>query len=190
MGIRWEPQKINHLHEQMMDWMLANPQRPLKEMAPVFNVSVPFIYMLVNSALFQQELNRRHAELWGEIRVELKDKLQAAAHASLDKVLDALQAPECTSDFALSAMDKVTSKLGYGPARGAAGGQAPAPPVQVNVTINRGLLAQARAAMEAPRAAPASALEHDRGPCPREPEPVQSVGRGPVPVPVPVRGNL
>lgn len=154
----WNPEKstkvqvkrINWWHERFIDWLIANPNKHIREAAVEFGVTPQWLYMLKNTDMFQDEWRRRsraHSEaLTGTIR----DKAFALAEMAIDgataRVQEQLAHGVLTTREALDIVEVTMRRFGYGEGKGA-GGAAGAP---ANVTINLGLLspdqiAQARA---------------------------------------------
>lgn len=137
----------------IIDWMLANPGRPLKECAAELGRAEGTIYMITETDLFRTHFAQRRAAFTQAHDSELRTKMTALASKSLDiltevvdKKRDAIPVAHLTN-IATSALDR----LGYSPNKPAA-----APGVTVNLpgsnptlvtSISREELEEARTAM-------------------------------------------
>ena len=113
-------QKMSHKHEAILNYIIANPTIKLGDVAGHFEVTFAWLSTIIHSHAFQDQLQRRHDELFdSHILQDLGDKLNGAAHASIDAYLE--KVPNLTADQLISANDKILGRLGYG-ARAPAGG--------------------------------------------------------------------
>lgn len=140
-----EIKNISHRHDQIMDWLIANPALPLSACAAEFGVTQPWLSCIIHSDLFQAELKRRQQEVFGEVALTVKDRITALAHDSLRRLHEKVIVEE-RLDLLTDTADLALKALGFGPQPGR-----PAM-VQVNVnqpmTVSKDVLAEARARME------------------------------------------
>lgn len=141
-------QYISHTHDQIIDWLLANPNLPQSICAAHFGYTEPWLSTLIHSDLFQAKLQERQAIIFGEVAASVKDRITALAHDSLKKLhekVSTMENPEHligTSELALKA-------LGFG-------GQLGRPGVQINHfnggqttnVVTKDVLAEARSRMQ------------------------------------------
>lgn len=155
---KFNPRTISWWHEALADWMLLNPDKPMKDAAQVFDVTPTYVYMLKNSDSFKAYWKKRREAFVArvdasseEILGSLRDKLGALAETAVDalqaRMEQAVQAG-AASNIPLAEVretaDMALKKLGYGAPTAPAGGN--------NLTINIAnpdLLAAARAKMQA-----------------------------------------
>lgn len=158
-----EVKKISWWHEQLVDWMLLNPDKRLKDAAVVFGVTEQYIYMLKNSDTFKEYWARRRATREGklddgapQLLGSLQEKLSTLAEMSLDQMLEQIElnSPANRAGHSNIAHDELRDtaemalkRLGYGAPAVANGPAQPGTP-QVNVTINANLIAEAREKMK------------------------------------------
>lgn len=159
---KYNPKNLAWWHEALADWMLNNPDKPMKDAAVAFNVTPTYIYMLKNSDTFQAYWKRRRERVEAgveqtaeEIGGTIRDKLAALAEASLDalnsRMEDIMLAGKHSNvpiGTVLETADLALKKLGYGmpaPGTGQGGG---GPNTTVNVTVSADMLAEARAKMQ------------------------------------------
>jgi hypothetical protein len=130
-----------------MTWLLLNPDLPLSACAVHFGVGQPWLSTLIHSDCFQARLREQQERLFSGVTAEIKEKLTAAAHLSLDRVMERL-AVTADEGFILNANDKILKNLGYGAPRV---GPQPGPTINniiVNGPIDREQLARARAQID------------------------------------------
>ncbi len=143
------PQKLTTTHEAILNWLVANPGRSLKEGADLFGYTQSWFSTMVNSDLFQAELAKRQADFRGRLNATLTQRLQTVAHVALDKLATMVEGSE-DKDFVLEVSDKVLHRLGFAPQsnRNPAGPIASGPLFQTNLYISKDDLHAARAIME------------------------------------------
>lgn len=100
-------------HEAILQYMIANPTQKMSLVAAAFRVTPAWLSTIVHSDAFQDQLARRHDELFDVAVVqELGDKVTAAAHLTIDEYLE--KVPTLSADQLISASDKLLGRLGYG----------------------------------------------------------------------------
>lgn len=106
-------QKMSPKHEAILNWILANPTCKYSEVAGHFQVSQPWLSTIIHSHAFQDQLKRRHDELFDVAVVqELGTKLNAAAHMTIDEYME--KVPTMSTDQLISGGDKILNRLGFG----------------------------------------------------------------------------
>lgn len=156
---------ISWWHEQLVDWMLLNPDKPFKDAAKVFNVSINYLYMLKNSDSFQAYWNYRRSqrersldEKMPELFGSLQTKLASVADMSLDQILQQLErneklaevdAPSLSTEELRTVADTALRRLGYGIVPSNNSSSTPgAPNINVQVNVDAAALAAAREKMQ------------------------------------------
>lgn len=144
-------QQLSPTHVQIMDWILANPHRSLGECAVTFGYSQAWLSQIIHSDCFQAMLAEKQVELFGEVRLTVKDRIIGLAHESLRRLTEKV-AVESDTDKVINAADLSLRALGFGakaaPAAVGAGGMQ-----QNNYiigTVDRETLDRARALMSKP----------------------------------------
>lgn len=133
-------QKVGWWHERLADWMLANPDKSLKDAAPIFNCTVTTIYLIHNSDAFREHWAKVSGAVSKGIADPIVEKCRAAAEVALDELIPKLTLPGTTPEMLLDTANTLLQRLGYS-ANANGGG----PAVQVNVnTVNPAALAAAR----------------------------------------------
>ena len=138
---------LSNKHEMIMNWMLVNPDKSLRECADTFGISQSWLSTLIHSDIFQAQLAARHEGIRARIADTIPQKMRVAADIGIQKLAEKLEESE-DPDFILDATDKLLHRMGYAPARvGAPAPQSGSGNVQNNFYVSAGDLAQARETM-------------------------------------------
>lgn len=92
-------QKLNHRHQQLVNWLLLNPDKPLFHAAKELNYSPDHVSAVVRSDAFQAVYKERLHELGDYVAVATVDKLQAATDVALERVTERLFEGNFTEEF-------------------------------------------------------------------------------------------
>lgn len=124
--------KMLWYYSAIIDWMVANPGRPLKECAEHVGRTQATLSVIINSDMFKAALAQRKASFQTHHDLGLIEKTTRVASAGLDAILDTLDKRRDKIPLAdLNAVtDGALQRLGYG--------VKPQPGVQVNVQNNGG----------------------------------------------------
>jgi hypothetical protein len=164
-----ELKNISVRHDQIMDWLIANPALPLSACAAFFGLTQPWLSSIIHSDLFQAELSRKKEQVFGEVALTVKDRLTALAHDSLKRLHEKVVVEDSTG-LLIDASDMALKALGFGaPKVQTAGGSINIGTLNV---VNKDILAEARARMEG-----RPAIEHSPGAAPQIPLNVQQAER-------------
>lgn len=144
--------RLNHTHEQMLNWLVMNPDRSLRELADHMGYTQSWVSTILHSDLFQLALKDRQLSVAARVVGSIPEKLRRAADIATDKLADMVADSE-DPEFILDATDKILHRMGYAPqsARNPAGspGGLSANTQQNNFFIQAGDLAAARELMQA-----------------------------------------
>lgn len=136
----------------IIDWMIANPGRPLKDCAAELGRGESTIYMITETDLFRTHFQQRRAAFSQAHDSELRTKMTALANKSMDILTEVLEKKRDTvpvaqlTTIAVSALDR----LGYSPNKPAATGvtvNLPGSNPTLVTSISREELEEARTAM-------------------------------------------
>lgn len=146
----FELQRISHTHDQVMNWLILNPEKSLRECADHFHYTQTWLSTLIHSDVFQAKFRERSDAVFGRIMIDTKAKLEGLANMVTEQLATQLEANQ-DKDFTLDAFDKIMHRAGYAPASA----RNPAPQQQTNVFIgvDKDLLAAARNNMNKPQPA-------------------------------------
>lgn len=138
---------LNHRHEAIALWLLANPDRPLKECAAQLGYSQSWLSIIINSQAFRDYYGKMREEMDGPEIISLREKLTGLAHMTVERLAEKAQHVEDPSKL-LEIADKALHRLGYAPSRGPEPAQASVTNQQNNYyVVDKDLLSQARATM-------------------------------------------
>lgn len=105
--------KVSHIHECIINEMIADPTRTITELAEIFGYSTSWMSRLTNSDSFQARLAERRQEVMDpSIRARLKDKLETVTIVALDSIQRKLESPEASAEFAIASLGIVQQGLG------------------------------------------------------------------------------
>lgn len=110
---RFELKNVSHTHEAIMNWMLVNPEQPLRMCAAHFGYSQAWLSSLIHSDLFQARLKEKQDAIMSNIAGDITSKLKVTADLALDRINTQL---EISSDprFNLEAAKLALTHLGFG----------------------------------------------------------------------------
>lgn len=108
-------QKISHRHSMIMNWMVLNPDRSLKECADHFKVTQPWLSTVIHSDVFQAEFQAKLQNIHNHCAQSIPEKLRVVADIALDKLAGCVANSE-DPEYILDAADKALHRMGYAPA--------------------------------------------------------------------------
>lgn len=106
-------QKVSFKHEAIIDYILANPNAKLREVALHFDVTPPWLSCVIHSDCFRQHIAARRDEISSPVLIELHERLASVAHLALDRLNDKIPVLESVKDLKEVA-DMALDNLGYG----------------------------------------------------------------------------
>ena len=113
-GNRLDLTKLNHRHEQIVNWLIMNPDKSQGECARAFGYTEPWLSRLISSDLFQAKLRARQGQL-GDACVHLmENKLRHLANLSLDQSIRLVESGKCSERFLGETRDSVLARIGFG----------------------------------------------------------------------------
>lgn len=129
---RVQLQNISHVHDAVMNWMIANPHRNLKDCAAEFGYTQSWLSTMVHSNLFQAALKEKQGQVFNGIADSIADKLAAGADIGVAKLVEKLETSE-DPKFIKETTTMMLEKLGFGAQTKVTGaGQVNNGPVQQN----------------------------------------------------------
>lgn len=104
---------LNHLHEAIMNWMLANPGGTLVDCARHFGVSSSWLSLLKGSDLFKARFKEKQELIFTQLAADIPAKLTAIAEVGIDRLQDVV---ETSTDprVILETTKMALSSLGFG----------------------------------------------------------------------------
>ncbi len=133
-----ELQRINHRHEQIINWLIANPDRPLGDCAREFEYTQVWLSQVIHSDAFQALYTERARELHGMVVHTLKDRLVGLAVAAMDRSQELLETHTGSERFVGEITKTALGALGM-----EGGGKQAAQKVEVNVLVGAETIAAA-----------------------------------------------
>ena len=107
--------KMSITHHAILDWLLLNPEKPMRDCAAHFRITQAWLSCVVQSGCFQAELAKARAQIQMHVTQELPMRLQGVAHVALDRIAQHMET-STDADFALKALDTAMKGLGAGKA--------------------------------------------------------------------------
>lgn len=105
--------KVSVTHEAIMDWMVLNPEKSMRECAGSFGYTQAWLSSIVNSAAFRARLAEKRGEILSVVALGLPEKLTGIAHAALDNLARELDR-NGDAELAMKAADLALRGLGVG----------------------------------------------------------------------------
>ena len=121
-------QEMAPVHEAMMNWVLENPEKGLREMSAYFGYTMPWLSRVINSDIFQHALRQRQDAIFTRIADDIPTKLRGLADVAIEKLGAKLEASE-DPRFIRESFDSVMEHMGIKP------GSVPAISQQNNVFV-------------------------------------------------------
>lgn len=107
--------EVRYSHAAMMEMILENPSISQQQLAIHFGVTPGWVSQVVRSDAFQAKLHEKREELFGPLAATIREKFEAVAAASLDKILEKLSSPlPVTDKFLIESAQLAKDALGYG----------------------------------------------------------------------------
>lgn len=85
------PKKLNWWHTQIVDWMLGNPEKKLRDCAAALGVSQPWLSTIIHTDIFQNYAQSRMAQHHLLVSNDIIGKAQALADLSLDVLTERIE---------------------------------------------------------------------------------------------------
>lgn len=114
MGNPSPVKKLNDVHVQIMDYMMAHAGCTLEQIsAACGGYSIGWLSQIINSDIFQAQLKERQQECWGDVRATIKDRVENLAHVSLKRLEERVPI-ETDLDTVRNVADLALKSLGFG----------------------------------------------------------------------------
>lgn len=134
-----ELKSLSHTHVAIVDYMLANPQIALGDVAKHFGYTQPWLSQIIHSDAFQNMLKEKEGHVFHHTVLPIREKMTQVAHMALDKTLHLLP-QETEVRTASEIAGDMLDRLGYGSKPVGPGG------VQVNIQQNNMVVPNTNAA--------------------------------------------
>ena len=107
---------VNWWHEAIIDWMLSNPEKKLRDCAEHFQVTQSWLSVIKNSDCFKALWEARRSGYSHHVDQTLSEKLSTVAELALDAQMDKLESmgPLMEMDDLRKVGSDAIKALGYG----------------------------------------------------------------------------
>lgn len=106
--------KLSHRHQQIVNWLVLNPDRSLTDCARFFGYTLPWLSLVVHSDMFQAVYQARCQEV-GQLAVHsIANEMGALTHEVIEKSREKIQAGQASERFLGQVLDTSLRALGYG----------------------------------------------------------------------------
>lgn len=112
---KYSLKRISHVHDLVMNWMLLNPQKSLRECSEYFGYTQAWLSTLIHSDIFQARLKEKQELVFAQVAQSIPRKLTAVADVALEK-LGEMVADSTDPEFVLDVADKALHRMGFAPA--------------------------------------------------------------------------
>ncbi len=110
-------QRVSIKHDAILDYLLVNPAQKLGEVAKKFDVSAPWLSVIIHSDAFQAKLAEKDGICFSTTIVPLREQLMGVAQVGVEKLGECLENASAVSDkqFIADTTDSILKNLGYSP---------------------------------------------------------------------------
>lgn len=152
-----EIKTVSVRHNEIMDYLMANPTRRLGDVAAHFGLTPAWLSCVIHSDAFQNLLKEKQDIAFHHTILPLREKIEHTAHRALDRLADMIEMETETTTLNKVANDSL-ERLGFGSKPHGGGINVFNGPVQINGEL-RSELEEARALIGAKSSAAPKALE-------------------------------
>jgi len=109
--------KVSIRHDAILDYLLIHPAEKLGDVAKHFNVSQPWLSVIIHSDAFQAKLAEKSGECFSTTVLPLREQLMGVAQVGVEKLGEVLENASPVSDkqFIVDTTDSILKNLGYSP---------------------------------------------------------------------------
>lgn len=133
----WSPKKMRAWYDSLVDFILANPDMKLNEVAAHFNRTPQTIYMVTGSDAFKAKLAARRAEFREALDEQIVEKNMKVANVALEAIAERIEDDRDKRKIPIATIgdlaDKALNRLGYSPK--ALPGSQPGAPGSLTVVV-------------------------------------------------------
>lgn len=107
------PGKVSFKHNEIMDYLLVNPNVKLADVAAHFGFTPGWLSQVIHSDAFQTLLREKQGYAFHSTVLSVKEKMENIAHQALDKLSDSL-ANENDAETLSGIAGNMLDRLGFG----------------------------------------------------------------------------
>lgn len=137
-------------HEELLEFMIANPRASLQETSMFFNVSISWISIVKNSDAFKELWAKRRPEHFSRVSAGVSERLTALTEVTLDALTNKVEQETAAGSISIASLKEVGEMALKSMGFGNKGVPVPFPMAQTNVQnnffVDRDTLARAREA--------------------------------------------
>lgn len=105
--------KVSHIHECIINDMIAEPTVTQLELCERFGYTKGWMSRVINSDSFQARLAQRREDLLDpDLKKKLNQRLEAVVTQSMNHIQERLNSPEGSADLALASLGIAAAGLG------------------------------------------------------------------------------
>ena len=110
------PKKVNWWYEHIVTWMLANPEKSLRECAADHNVTQPWLSTVIHSDAFRDYAGRRLKHHHSLVSADILERVEALGDLSLDVLTERIenQRDDVPLGLVRETADMALKAMGYG----------------------------------------------------------------------------
>ncbi len=111
---RYQIDRLNHRHEQIINWLIANPDKKLGECAAFFKYTPAWVSQVVHSDVFQARYQQRCEEVGMVATHTLGAKMNNLAAVTIDKITERITSGVASERLMCDTLNSTLKSLGYG----------------------------------------------------------------------------
>jgi len=136
---------ISHRHEQIADWLLANPhEKNLEKLANYMNISRSWLSIVMRSDVFREYWAKRRSDYEKDMRERLLFKQLDVTLKAYEKLDNILCDDEVDDRIVLDIATKTAAAVGFAPSRGPKVSVVEETTQELTRQVDAGTLAEAR----------------------------------------------
>lgn len=107
--------KIRYTHEDMIDYLIANPQASQNQLAARYGYSAGWVSNIMASDAWKAKFAQRREEIVGaDLIATVKERFEGLTHLSLVRLQAELEKPACPPGVMLKALELGAKAMGVG----------------------------------------------------------------------------
>lgn len=107
--------KMRYSHDDMIDFIIANPGVSQNSVAARYGYSVGWVSRVMSSDAWQSKMASRRGELVDPVLVAtIDERFKALTNRSLDRLMEKLEAPQVSDQVVLRAVELGAKAIGVG----------------------------------------------------------------------------
>ncbi len=107
------PKSLAPVHVQIMDYIIANPTANYADVAAHFGYTSGWLSQIIHSDAFQAMLAEKQVDMFGDVKLSVKDRITGLAHESLRRLSEKITTEQDTQTVA-NVADIAIKALGFG----------------------------------------------------------------------------